>query len=68
MAKVKVKKSELWKAIKAKCLDCSGYSIKERRLCPVTDCPLYEYRLGTETPPLVKTTPHKRGETKRKPN
>lgn len=34
------------KAIRAKCLDCSGGSSKEVRLCPVTDCPLYPYRFG----------------------
>lgn len=34
------------KAIRAKCLDCSGGQFKEVRLCPVQDCPLYEYRSG----------------------
>ena len=41
---VKVSKRILWRAIRAKCLDCSGGSVKERQLCPVTDCPLYPYR------------------------
>ncbi|MEW6195601.1 MAG: hypothetical protein AB1521_10650 [Bacteroidota bacterium] len=34
------------KAIKAKCLDCSGGSKKEVRECIIQDCPLYTFRLG----------------------
>jgi hypothetical protein len=34
------------KAIRAKCLDCSGNKPKEVRLCPVKGCSLYVYRLG----------------------
>ena len=34
------------KAIRAKCLDCSCGQIKEVRLCPMDDCPLYPYRMG----------------------
>ena len=34
------------KAIRAKCLECSGGQFKEVRLCPVKNCPLYEYRNG----------------------
>lgn len=34
------------KAIRARCLDCSGGSSKEVRSCTISDCPLYEYRLG----------------------
>ena len=34
------------KAIREKCLDCSGGQPKEVRLCPVTDCPLWPYRMG----------------------
>lgn len=34
------------KAIRAKCLDCSGGSANEVKHCPITDCPLYPYRLG----------------------
>ncbi len=34
------------KAIRAKCLDCSGGQFKEVRLCSVKSCPLYEYRNG----------------------
>lgn len=34
------------KAIRAKCLDCSGGSSNEVKLCPITHCPLYDYRDG----------------------
>ena len=34
------------KAIRAKCLDCSCGSVDEVRKCPITECPLYEYRSG----------------------
>lgn len=34
------------KAIRAKCLDCSLSNPNEVRLCTVTRCPLYAFRLG----------------------
>ena len=34
------------KAIRARCLNCSGGSAKEVRSCTFTECPLYEYRSG----------------------
>ncbi len=34
------------KAIRKKCLDCSGGSSKEVDLCPIKDCNLYPYRYG----------------------
>ena len=34
------------KAIRAKCLDCMGGQVKEVRLCPIPECPLYLFRLG----------------------
>ncbi len=34
------------KAIRAKCLECSGDYINEVRECPITDCPLYAFRFG----------------------
>lgn len=34
------------KAIKYKCLQCSGGSATEVKFCTVKDCPLYEYRFG----------------------
>ena len=33
-------------SIREKCLDCCCGSHKEIRLCPVTDCALYPYRMG----------------------
>lgn len=33
------------RAIRAKCLDCSG-SVAEVRACPCGSCPLFRYRLG----------------------
>lgn len=38
------------KAIRAKCLDCSGQQFVEVRLCTVKNCPLYEYRMGHRPP------------------
>lgn len=34
------------KAIRAKCRDCTCNQIVEIRECPITDCPLWEYRMG----------------------
>jgi len=39
------------KAIRAKCLDCSGNQPKEVRLCPVTTCALWPYRMGKRPKP-----------------
>ena len=36
------------KAIRMKCLDCSGGNSAEVRKCPVTHCPLWRYRMGHE--------------------
>lgn len=33
-------------AIKEKCIDCSGDSAYEAKLCNITDCKLYPFRLG----------------------
>jgi len=33
-------------AIRAKCLECSGGSYKEIRLCVIPDCPPYPFRMG----------------------
>lgn len=46
------------KAIRARCLDCSGGSSKEVRECSFTDCQLYEYRQG-HRPAEKKLTPMK---------
>lgn len=34
------------KAIRLKCLDCSGGLSSEVEKCPVEDCPLYPFRFG----------------------
>ena len=34
------------KAIRAKCLDCTGNQSKEVRLCTCLSCPLWGYRMG----------------------
>ena len=34
------------KAIRRRCLDCSGYSTQEGKSCKFTTCDLYPYRLG----------------------
>ncbi|MBQ4424569.1 MAG: hypothetical protein II882_02395 [Lachnospiraceae bacterium] len=34
------------RAIRAHCLECSAGQYKEVKLCPVTQCQLYPYRLG----------------------
>ena len=34
------------KAIREKCIDCSGGSHKEVKLCPATQCPIYPFRMG----------------------
>jgi hypothetical protein len=35
------------RAIRVKCLDCSGDQRKEARLCPVKECALWPFRMGT---------------------
>lgn len=40
------KKLTPMKAIRLKCLDCSNGSSNEVKLCPITRCPLYPFRLG----------------------
>ena len=34
------------KAIRKKCMECSAGSAREVSLCPVHDCPLWEWRFG----------------------
>lgn len=36
----------IMRAIRLKCYDCSCYQSNEVRECPVTNCPLYPFRLG----------------------
>ena len=33
-------------AIRAKCLDCSGWQENEVRLCGAVNCPLWVFRMG----------------------
>jgi hypothetical protein len=35
------------KAIRAKCVECSGGSMTEARLCHLTHCPLWAFRMGS---------------------
>ena len=39
-------KGHIYRAIKAKCFDCSADQINEVRLCRITDCALWPYRMG----------------------
>ena len=39
-------KIKAMRAIRLKCLDCSGGSDREVEECPVEQCPLYGFRLG----------------------
>ena len=34
------------KAIRLKCIDCSGYELKEVRKCQSEECPLFSLRMG----------------------
>ena len=34
------------KAIRAKCLECSGFQPKEVRECQIDTCPLFPFRMG----------------------
>jgi len=34
------------KAIREKCINCSGWSAKDVSNCPLADCPLYWFRMG----------------------
>ena len=39
-------KKPLLKVIRQKCLDCCVYQPSEVKICHITDCPLWPYRLG----------------------
>ena len=36
------------KAIRLKCIDCSGGNMAEVRKCPAEKCPLWRFRMGRE--------------------
>jgi len=40
-------KKPLLKVIREKCLDCCMNKTSEVRLCHITDCPLWPYRMGS---------------------
>ena len=44
--KSEIKKLTPIKSIRLKCLDCSGWSAHEVRLCVIKECALYPYRFG----------------------
>ena len=46
LPKRKKNKNTPLKRIRKKCLDCSGGSSKEVRLCNIPTCPLYIFRSG----------------------
>ena len=48
-------------AIRAKCVECSGGSLKEVQVCPVTTCALHPFRMG-ENPFHKKTAARLAGE------
>ena len=48
------------KAIRLKCLDCSGGQLAEVRKCPATNCPLWRYRMGREENDELKPIREKR--------
>ena len=51
------------KAIRANCLDCSGGSPAEVRLCVIPECPLHGYRFG-KRPKTVQEANEKRAAKK----
>ena len=47
------------RAIRMRCLDCSGWETKEVRECDRTDCALHEYRMGKRPKRPATMTPVK---------
>jgi len=41
-----ISSSKLLKAIRKKCLECSGDQKEEVLNCEITECALYQYRMG----------------------
>lgn len=46
------------KAIRAKCIECCCGSMAEVKLCPITDCALYDFRMGKN--PNIKLSDEER--------
>ena len=44
-------KAQILRAIREKCLDCSCHQPQEVRLCPVSACALYPFRMGKDPNP-----------------
>lgn len=42
----RVQTPSMAKAIRAKCMDCSGNNMADVRKCPIQNCPLFPYRFG----------------------
>jgi hypothetical protein len=42
------------KAIRKKCMDCSGFSSKEVGQCPILGCSLWPYRFGKDPKSAIK--------------
>ena len=47
-----------YQAIRSKCLDCTGGSHNEVKLCPVTNCPTWEWRFGCHPQTAHRRYPH----------
>lgn len=52
------------RAIRLKCLDCSGGAPQEVEECSVEQCPLYEFRQG-KVPPKVRKKKEDRDESRK---
>jgi hypothetical protein len=61
--------STLLQAIRHKCLDCSGGSVTEVRLCHLTKCPLWPYRMGRnpDAKPRGRSYPKPNGSSEKLP-
>jgi len=49
------------KAMRAKCVDCCAGQVKEIRVCPITGCALWPYRMG-KRPIAEKRAPKVEGQ------
>ena len=45
---IQSKKLTPMSAIRAKCMECSNFQFSEINRCPVADCALWVYRLGSK--------------------
>lgn len=60
-----MKKTTPMRAIRAKCVDCSGGSTLEVKECPVKDCSLFIFRLGKNpNRPARELSPEQRAAVK----